>query len=91
MHSLLTNVDFTVWIFGGSYFSLPAGGGGWIPPGRAPGLPPAPGPLRAALLPIRPPFFPAKTLHKMIIICNVLEEYKVCCEYSAAGIQIKGS
>lgn len=89
MHSLLTNVDFTVWIFGGSYFSFPAGGGGLIPPARP--LARAPGPLCAALLPIRPPFFPAKTLNKMIIICNVLEEYKVCCEYSAAVIQIKGS
>lgn len=69
----------------------PNGGRGVDTPRPAPGLPPAPGPLRAALLPIRPPFFPAKTLNKMIIICNVLEEYKVGCEYSAADIQIKGS
>lgn len=85
MYSLLTNVDFTVWTFGGSYFSLPAGGGGLVPPG----LPP--GPLRAALLPIRPPFFPAKTLHKMIIFDNVLKEYRVRLEYSRGIIQIKGS
>lgn len=69
----------------------PDGGRGVEPPGLAPGLPPAPGPLRAALLPIRPPFLPAKTLNKMIIICNVLEEYKVHCEYFAVDIQIKGS
>lgn len=69
---------------------LVSGGGRGV---DTPGLPPGPGPgaLRAALLTIRPPFFPAKTLNKMIIICNVLEEYKVCFEYSAADIQIKGS